>query len=130
MTNAVKVAVGIGANDARVMAARDAYGVALDYNPLHYRGWPVRYIELFREARKTRKLLESTALDCLMVVVVGGDDELVSPDSRSFFLRQPACRIICLPEAGHYYYSESDKIVIAEAFADLIVRVRNHHLRP
>ena len=102
----------------------DSYGLELDFNPLHYLGWPRRYIELFRESRMTRKLVETTQIYSDIVAVSGGADELVSPESLTFFKHQPSCRQVCLPLAGHYSYSASDKNVICGLFSDLIVRIR------
>lgn len=119
LTNVVKIGLGIGRNDVRVLSALDAYGVSIDYNPWHYRGWPMRYIELFRESRKIRHMVESHSLNCAMGVVVSGDDEMVAPESLLCFSRQPKCRVVCLPHSGHYYYSQSDKEVIAGIFTDL-----------
>lgn len=53
--NAFKVAIGQTKNDPVAAAAKDAYGVSLDYNPLHYYGWLQRYLELFAEVRRVRK---------------------------------------------------------------------------
>ena len=101
----------------------DSYGLELDFNPLHYLGWPRRYLELFRESRMTRKLVETTRIYSDIVAVSGGDDELVSPESLACFKHQPSCRQVSLPLAGHYSYSAADKNVICGLFSDLIVRI-------
>lgn len=104
----------------------DSYGLELDFNPLHYLGWPGRYIELFRESRAVRKLVENSRIDSDIVAVSGGDDELVSPESLTFFKHQLSCRQICLPRAGHYSYSTSDKNDICGLFDGLIARICTH----
>lgn len=124
LANVLKVGLGLTGNDERAQSAIDAYGVEVDYNPLHYYGWPMRYVELFRESRRIRDMVEKTRLDSLITVVTGGDDELVSPDSGLCFSRQPFCRVVTLPDAGHYHYSSSDKDVISGLFTELIERVR------
>ncbi len=123
VTNALKVGLGITRSDPVAMAALDAYGVAVDYNPLHYYGWPMRYYELFREARRTRKLVESRPIDCIMAAVTSLRDELVFPKSIASFAGQQSCRVECLSAATHYYFPEDDRQRIADVFTGVIAKV-------
>ncbi|MDE7407296.1 MAG: alpha/beta hydrolase [Muribaculaceae bacterium] len=58
--NAAKVMFGMTNGDPVAIAAREAYGIEIDYNPLHYYGWPMRYIELFMESARIRQLIQRT----------------------------------------------------------------------
>ena len=42
-------------NDKVATAAKSAYGVSLDFNPLHYYGWTKRYLELFEEGQESER---------------------------------------------------------------------------
>lgn len=85
LKNMAKVGLGFTGNDAMAHAALEAYGVSFDGNPFHYYGWPMRYFELFREARRVRKMVTRSRMDCLMAVAAGGSDELVSPKKSELF---------------------------------------------
>ena len=96
----VKVMLGL-ASDAVTAAARDAYGISLDRNPLHYCGWPRRYMELFAEIRRTRGIIGE--VKCPSRVFIAREDEMVAPSSEKFFDGLPGCEVTLLPESGHYY---------------------------
>lgn len=112
-TNPVRVMLGLTGNPLAA-AARDAYGVAIDYNPLHYYGWPARYIELFAEIRRVRKIVHRLA--CPTRVFLSGKDEMVSPSSASFFESPDCCELTVLPKSGHYYYTPGDRRYIVDEF--------------
>lgn len=120
LKNMAKVGLGLTGNDPMARAALEAYGVSLDGNPLHYYGWPMRYLELFREARRIRHVVERSRPDCATAVVAGGSDELVSPKSLSCFAHLPACHTVLLPESTHYLYPEADKKKIRDILAGII----------
>lgn len=121
--NVLKVGLGITGNDEMARAALDAYGVALDHNPIHYFGWPMRYMELFREAHIIRHLLEHSQIKATTGVVTAGGDELVSTKSMQSFAGQANCRVLYLPDSAHYYYPEADKEKIRQLFAEILTRV-------
>lgn len=53
--NAIKVATGQTENDPVAQAAKEAYGISLDFNPFHYYGWPKRYSKLFTATRRVKE---------------------------------------------------------------------------
>lgn len=98
----------------------DAYGIDIDFNPLHYRGWPKRYLELFRESRIARELVETRSIPSAIIAVAGGADELVSPASLHSFANQPNCQRLLLPTATHYTYTPTDQSTITTHFTTLL----------
>lgn len=118
--NPIKVMLGM-TTDPITMAARDAYGISLDYNPLHYYGWPRRYIELFSEIRRVRQFIGKVCVKTR--VFVAGRDEMVSPSSTDFFTPLKNCKLWHLPESGHYYYTLSERELIIREFSSLMTEV-------
>lgn len=118
--NPIKVMLGI-TSDPISKAARDAYGISLDYNPLHYYGWPRRYMELFSEIRRMRKIIGKVGVKTR--VFVAGRDEMVSPSSTDFFATLKNCKLWNLPESGHYYYAPTEKKLIIREFSSLMDEV-------
>lgn len=119
LSNALKVMAGHTENDPVAMAARDAYGISIDYNPLHYYGWLSRYLELFREIRRTKALLPK--LNCPVRVLLARGDEMVSLSSADAFRNLPDARILELPGSTHYYYPQPDRELMSREFQDLIL---------
>lgn len=114
LTTPLLVMSGHTEGNKRAAAARNACSVALDLNPLNYRGWPARYIELFAEIRRTRRI--APHLTVATDVILSTDDEMVSPSSADTFAGNSCVNITMLPESGHYYYSDSDTREIVRLF--------------
>lgn len=119
ITNALKVTFGLTNGDAVAEAAKEAYGISLDFNPLHYYGWPARYIELFAEIRRIRHSLSRGVL-CPVSVVLAEKDEMVSVMSKEILRDKESISTMFLPESRHYYYSDEDKTKIHQAFLELL----------
>ncbi|MDE6337928.1 MAG: alpha/beta fold hydrolase [Muribaculaceae bacterium] len=119
--NAFKVAIGQTKNDPVAAAAKDAYGVSLDFNPLHYYGWLQRYLELFAEVRKVR---EEALKDvkCPVRAFLSARDEMVSQLSGEVFNTLHDVKVTLLPSSTHYYYSPSDREIICREFSDVLRR--------
>lgn len=114
LANAVKVAAGVKGNPV-VEAARDAYGVSLDFNPLHYYGWPARYAELFTEIRRVRsRMLDKVR--CPVSAILSCKDEMVMLSSTDYLSSLPNAEISELPDSTHYFYSQDDKRQIVNQF--------------
>lgn len=116
-TTPVKVMLGYMDN-AATEAARDAYGIAIDRNLLHYYGWPARYIELFREIIRTRKIVGR--LRCKLHVFISGRDEMIAPSVASYFTTLPGSHITMMPYSGHYFYLRSDRTAILQSLTTFI----------
>ncbi len=118
--NSLKVALGLTENDEVTAAAKEAYGISLDPNPLHYYGWPKRYLELFAEIRRIRILLLSNRIPCPTVAILSCKDEMVSVSSANIIKNASDTNGILLQESHHYYYSESDKDIVRAAFREFL----------
>lgn len=114
LANAVKVAADVRGNPV-VEAARDAYGVSLDFNPLHYYGWPARYAELFGEIRRVRTCTLNK-VKCPVCAVLSCGDEMVMLSSADYLRTLPNAEIFELPDSTHYYYSQDDRRQIITLF--------------
>ncbi|MDE6497746.1 MAG: alpha/beta fold hydrolase [Muribaculaceae bacterium] len=119
LRNAFDVAMGLSHSRPVASAARKAYGISLDFNPFHYYGWPGRYIELWREARRIREEVVSE-VKCPVKVILSGLDEVVSLSSADAFINLPNSAVKVLEESSHYYYPDCDRERIITQFADLL----------
>lgn len=115
--NSFKVMSGL-TSDPVASAARDAYGISIDYNPLHYYGWPRRYLELFAEIRRVRRLVNN--VECKGQVFIAGRDEMVSPSTVTIFSTKKNFQTQMLNESGHYYYTPADRELIVSEFSRLM----------
>ena len=102
-------------NDPVITAAKSAYGVSLDFNPLHYYGWPKRYLELFAEVKRVREIVIPD-LQIPVDVILSRRDEMVSPSSAEVFTNLPDVNITILPNSTHYYYPVEDRKIIVDEF--------------
>lgn len=117
LTNLWRVYRGrIPGNDVWAQAARDACGVAHDANLLCYLGWVPRYLELFREIRRTRRLLVSVPAH----VWLSRLDEMVSVRSAALLEKNPAVQVHILEHSGHYYYAPEDLALLREDFSSFL----------
>ena len=121
LTNALKVTLGLTEGDAVALAAKDAYGISMDFNPLHYYGWPARYMELFAEIRRVRRSMPNE-FTCPVSVVLAEKDEMVSVSSKEILNDKENVNVLFLPESHHYYYSPKDRVAICATFTDLMKR--------
>lgn len=104
-----------------VMAARRAYSIGDDANPLHYLGWVPRYMELFREISRMRSVIHRSQWpDIPMVVGISSHDEMVSPKVIRFFEGKPRVEVLPLSESSHYHYLPADKQLVIGAFSRLL----------
>ena len=119
LSNAIKVAMGMTKHDPVAEAAKEAYGVSLDFNPLHYYGWPQRYFELFREIGFVRSHLLGK-VGCPVRALLSSKDEMVSLASKAVLQKMPIVVTSILPDSTHYYYSTEGKPAICREFEALI----------
>ena len=118
-SNIFKVAMGNMQNDPVTTAAKSAYGVSLDFNPLHYYGWPKRYLELFAEVKRVREIVISD-LQIPVDVILSRRDEMVSPSSAEVFTNLPDVNITILPNSTQYYYPVEDRKIIVDEFQQFL----------
>ncbi len=108
-------------DDEWAIAAYHAYGIASDTNILHYIGWVPRYLELFSEIRKTRRI--TPQLTTTAQVYLSLQDEMVSPQSGKAFENNPHVTVKLLNTSGHFYYSPQDQRILQKDFCDMIQKV-------
>lgn len=107
----------IGA-DPVAAAAKRAYGISPDRNLLHYLRWPARYLELFAEIRRTRKIVKHVKVP--ITALFAERDEMVSPRSVAVMRQIPTARITTLPQSTHYYYTPADTATIIAHFRAML----------
>lgn len=117
--NTLKVASGRIKKNPVLQAAKDAYGVSLDFNPFHYYGWPKRYAELFGAIRRVRKSV-IPQIRIPVKAVLSAKDEMVSISSQRYFDRLTTASTIVLPSSTHYYYSDKDRETISSEFMSFL----------
>ena len=108
----------IDPNDEWLLAAQKAYGIGRDMNILHYLGWIPRYLELFSEIRKTRKIIEKIKIPCR--AYFSTEDEMVSPKSAEILAKNSSAHIKILDSSGHFYYSPKDLETLRSGFCEMI----------
>lgn len=118
--NSFKVAMGRTETDTLANAAREAYGIEIDANPLHYLGWPRRYMELFAQVRRVRRLLKGGAINCPIVAIVSELDEMVSPATARILEEVPNAQVVKLSASHHYHYPPADRSATEEAFLSFL----------
>lgn len=114
-------------NDGWAVAARDSYGMEQDPHLWRYLGWIPRYLELFSEIRKTKKLLCKLTgeSDGRFRAYFSTGDELVSPKSGDLMTqRSPAVCVRELRDSGHFYYAPADRQTVIEDFCDIVQRLQ------
>lgn len=119
LTNALKVALSLTERDEVALAAKEAYGISMDFNPLHYYGWLARYMELFAEILRIKRSI-SNGVSCPVSVVLAEKDEMVSVTSKEILIGKENIRVLLLPESRHYYYSTKDCAAICLSFTELM----------
>ncbi|MCH5206971.1 MAG: alpha/beta fold hydrolase [Oscillospiraceae bacterium] len=102
-------------------AAQKAYGIERDMHIIRYLGWIPRYLELFSEIRKTRKLVDRLSVPCR--VYLSRKDEMVSLRSGNWFNDNPAVKVKRLDQSGHFYYSPKDLKRLRNDFRKMIRRI-------
>lgn len=120
ITTSIKVIRG-KIDDERTAAAKAAYSISEDPNPLHYFRWIPRYIELFAEIRRTRII--AGQLKTLTHVYLSKFDEMVSVRSARHFPSRPEVAVSILPDSGHYFYPDSDITRIIKDFHRFLIEI-------
>ena len=107
-------------SDPLAAAAKAAYSISADSNPLHYTGWIARYLELFAEIRRTRPLAGRLAVPTR--VYLSAHDEVVSPRSARWFPHHLDIVVTTLADSGHYFYSGADRARLTDEFRRFLVQ--------
>ena len=110
-------------DDKWALAAQNAYSIESDKHILRYLGWIPRYLELFAEIRKTRKIVKKLSTPSHIYLAV--HDEMVSPKCSEMFRNNPRAEVKTLNTSGHFYYSSEDERLLKSDFEKMIRRISN-----
>ena len=105
-------------DDQWAVAAKNAYSIESDRHILRYLGWIPRYLELFAEIRKTRKILGRLSVPSHVYLSL--QDEMVSPKSCDLFKSNTCTTVKVLTTSGHFYYSPEDQALLNEDFKKMV----------
>lgn len=104
--------------DVRAMATKAACGIAPDKRIWLYLGWIPRYLELFSQIRKTKKILP--ALHTPAQVFQSRKDEMVSMASCKLLRKCGSVNLHILEKSSHHYYAEDDYRCVLKNFKEFI----------
>lgn len=110
-------------DDKWSLAAQNAYSIERDSHILRYLGWIPRYLELFSEIRKTRKIIGK--LRTPSHVYLSMLDEMISPKCSEIFKDNTYICVKSLQTSGHFYYSPEDQCLLKEDLNEMIQNVQN-----
>ena len=110
----LKVYFGRIGTDMWAQAAKESCSITLCKNPLRYLGWIPRFLELFGKIRRPRKLLPH--LKTPAVAFQSQKDEMVALSSLAYLQKNASVDARVLAKSGHYYYEETDRATLTEAF--------------
>lgn len=119
--NSTKAALGLAKPGSAPWEMLQDSGVRLSRNLFAYLGWIPRYLELFREVGRTRKLLPG--LQTPAWVYQSRKDELVAFRAVKYLENHPAIRLTVLEHSGHFAYRKDDPEFLRREFAQLLQRV-------
>lgn len=108
----------IKTTDYKTLAAKNAYGIEDDRRIWRYIGWFPRYLELFKEIRKTRRLIKDINIPCY--IYQSKKDEMVSFGSIKLLKNNPNIHLDILKNSTHYYYEKSEYDRVLNKFISLI----------
>lgn len=100
---------------AKVMES--SHSITLEPWLWKYLGWIPRFLELFRECSRTRKLLGQLTVPCQ--VYQSQNDELVSMRTCADLNKHPHIHTTLLPRSGHFVYFGEDLQLLQERFSQL-----------
>lgn len=116
--NSFKVYSGnIKDSDRKALAAKNACGIENDKRFWRYLAWLPRYLELFSEIEKTKRLISSIAVPCY--VYQSKNDEMVSPAAVKILEANSFISTSVLENSSHYYYDDADYRFILSEFSSL-----------
>lgn len=109
--------------DEWYLAAQKACSIRIEKNVLKYLTWIPRYLELFSEIRKTRKMLGS--LSTKSHIYLSAYDEMVSVKCGKLFENNQQVSVKMLNSSGHFYYSPEDQKLMTEDFKRMLCNKDN-----
>lgn len=108
--------------DEWLLGLKRSCSIQIDKNIFHYAGWIPRYLELFGEICKTRKLVPKLSSSCK--TYLSNHDELVSVKSAKYFAKNnnslADISLKFLETSGHFFYSKKDKELLIKDFRETL----------
>ena len=92
--------------------------MTLSHNPLEYLRCIPRYIELFAEARRIRKLI--TNVNIPVFAFQSAYDELVSRKSEKYIKKNNKITLSVLENSRHFLYNKEDMEYLLENFRNIL----------
>lgn len=115
VTHSLGTALGFSRSQKPALqAARRIYGIQPDRKIWRYFGFIPRYWELMKEMRASRERLLEIRVP--IRVFQSKKDEVVSPRSISYLLKNPLVDLDILEKSDHKYHPPADKAFLLEAF--------------
>ena len=117
--NSAKVFLGnIREDDRFGKAAQASCSVVTSANPLHYTGWIIRYLELFRKISQTKRRLAD--LRTPSVAIQSRLDEMVGKNADEYLRIHSSMSVYTLEKSYHYLYDPTDLQFIKSQFQQFI----------
>lgn len=101
-------------DDTEGLAYKAACGINQDKKFWLYLGWVPRFLELFKEIKYTRTLLNDISVPCF--IFQSKNDEMVSHKSIDFIKANPSIRYDFLQKSSHHYYFKDDYSLLLQKF--------------
>lgn len=117
--NTFKSFFDFASDDEVSRAYRNAHSVKLNMRIWEYAGWIPRYLELFRESKRSRSTILN--LDTPCVIFQSAKDELVSMKSVKFVPGKTNINLNILKNSAHFIYSNEDFKLMSDSFSKLFV---------
>lgn len=104
-------------------AMKNGYSIEPDKRLWKYIKWTPRYLELFKEMYKIRKIIPRLTVPT--VALQSKKDELVATSAAKYLEGNPNVRFEFLPNSMHEYYDPQDLNTCIETFDEICRRVKN-----
>lgn len=101
-------------DDVQGLAYKAACGIKQNKKIWLYLGWIPRFLELFKEIKYTRTLVNNISVPCY--VFQSKNDEMVSRKSVDFLKNNKNFKLKILKNSSHHYYAENDKNFLLDEF--------------
>ena len=123
IVNTIKSFFNIFGDDEISMAYKTAHSVKLDFKIWEYVGWIKRYLELFKESKRSRTTIKNLNTKCF--IFQSKKDELVSLKSLKYIPKKKNISVYVLEESAHFIYSKRDDEFLIKKFFDMTEEVRH-----
>lgn len=96
----------------------DNTSIEISKNPFVYLGWIPRFFDLFKEIKKTRKVIDKIKTPC--ICFHSFKDELVRNKALNDLKKNKDFEIHVLKNSGHYYLNNEEKEEVKNRFSQML----------